>query len=78
MNELQITRIVEQFSRKDEQGDTAVKVVRVADYKTVYVEQLGEVGRSVVLSEFKVDGKIYWAGYSSRSNTVFVSQASRR
>lgn len=76
MNEMQITRIVEQFSRKDEQGETAVKVVRVADYKTVYVEQIGEVGRSVVLSEFKVDGKIYWAGYSSRSNTVFVSQAS--
>lgn len=78
MNEMQITRIVEQFSRKDEQGETTVKVVRVADYKTVYIEQIGDIGRSVVLSEFKVDGKIYWAGYSSRSNTVFVSQASLR
>jgi len=76
MNEMQITRIVEQFSRKDEQGETSVKIIRIPDYKTVYVEQIGEVGRSVVLSEFKVDGKIYWAGYSSRSNTVFVSQAS--
>ncbi|MHB8932017.1 MAG: hypothetical protein ACYC6H_00940 [Bellilinea sp.] len=77
MNEIQMTQIVEQFSRKDEQGETGVKVIRVPDYKTVYVEQIGEVGRSVVLSEFKVDGKIYWAGYSSRSNTVFVSQASQ-
>lgn len=74
MNELQITRIVEQFIRKDE--ETSVKVIRVPDYKTVYVEQIGDVGRSVVLSEFKVDGRIYWAGYSSRSDTVFVSQAS--
>ena len=76
MNEMQITRIVEKFSRKDEQGDSTVKVIQVPDYKTVYVKQIEEVGRSVVLSEFKVDGKIYWAGYSSRSNTVFVSQAS--
>ncbi len=77
MNEMQLTQIVEQFSRKDVKGETGVKVIRVPDYKTVYVEQIGEVGRSVVLSEFKVDGKIYWAGYSTRSNTVFVSQASR-
>jgi len=76
MNEIQLTQIVEQFSRKDEKGETGVKVLRIPDYKTVYVEQIGEVGRSVVLSEFKVDGNIYWAGYSSRSNTVFVSQAS--
>lgn len=77
MNELQITQIVEQFSRKDEIADSGVTVVRVPDYKTVHIEQIGEVGRSVILSEFKVDGKIYWAGYSSRSNTVFVSQASQ-
>lgn len=77
MNEIQITQIVEQFSRKDENGETGVNVVRVPDYKTIYIEQIGEVGQSVILSEFKVDGKIYWAGYSSRSNTVFVSQASQ-
>jgi len=75
MNEIQITQIVELFSRKGEQGETGVKVIRLPDYKTVYVEQIEGIGRSVVLSEFKVDGKIYWAGYSSRSNTVFVSQA---
>ncbi|MFA5837793.1 MAG: hypothetical protein WC837_12645 [Bellilinea sp.] len=77
MNEKQITQIVEQFSRKSEPVEGNVKVMRVPDYKTVYVEHIGEVGRSITLSEYKVDGKIYWAGYSSRSDTVFVSQASR-
>lgn len=77
MNEIKITQIVEQFSRKDENGETGVNVVRVPDYKTIYIEQIGDFGQSVILSEFKVDGKIYWAGYSSRSNTVFVSQASQ-
>jgi len=77
MNELELTQMVEQFSRKDELGDTDIKIIRVPDYKTIYIEQIGEVGRSVILSEFKVDGKIYWAGYSSRSNTVFISQGSK-
>lgn len=77
MNEMQMTKIIEQFSRKDENAETGVKVMRVPDYKTVYIEQVGEAGRSVILSEYKVDGKIFWAGYSSHSNTVFVSHASR-
>ena len=77
MNEKQMVKIVEEFSRKSEPGEGLVKVTRVPDYKTVYVEQIGENGRSIVLSEYTVDGKTYWAGYSSRSETVFVSQAYR-
>jgi hypothetical protein len=77
MNDMQMTKIVEQFSRKSEIVEGPIKVVRVPDYKTVYIEQIGDVGRSVVLSEFMVDGKSYWAGYSSLSETVFVSQACR-
>ena len=77
MNEIQLTQIIEQFSRKIEPVEGEVKVIRVPDYKTVYVEQIGEVGRAINLNEFKVDGKIYWAGYSSRSDTVFVSQANQ-
>jgi hypothetical protein len=75
MNEIQITRIVEQYCRKTEPVEGAVKVIRIPDYKTVYVEQFGEDGRSINLTEIKVDGKTYWAGYSSLSETVFVSQA---
>ncbi len=76
MDEMQMIKIVEQFSRKSEPAERQVKVMQVPDYKTVYVEQIGENGRSIILSEYKVDGKTYWAGYSSRSETVFVSQAS--
>ena len=77
MNEMQMTKIVEQFSRKSGPVEGQVKVTRVPDYKTVYIEQIGDVGRSVLLSEYTVDGKTYWAGYSSLSETVFVSQACR-
>ena len=77
MNEMQMIKIMEQFSRNSEPVEGQVKVTRVPDYKTVYVEQIGDIGRSIILTEYKVDGKTYWAGYSSFSETVFVSQASR-
>ena len=77
MNDMQMTKIVEQFSRKSAPVEDQIKVIRLPDYKTVYIEQIGDVGRSIVLSEYMVDGKSYWAGYSSRSETVFVSQACR-
>jgi hypothetical protein len=75
MNGMQMLKIVEQFSRKGHTDDENVKIIRVPDRKTVFVEQIGEIGRSILFDEYKVDGKIYWAGYSSRSQSVFVSQA---
>jgi hypothetical protein len=77
MNEIQMIKIMEQYSQKSEVIEGAIKIVRVPDYKTVYVEQIGETGRSIILNEYKVNGKTYRAGYSSRSETVFVSQISR-
>jgi len=77
MNEKQMIEIVEQFSRKSEPVEGQVKITQVPDYKTVYVEQIAGVGRSIILTEYKVDGKTYWAGYSTLSETVFLSQASR-
>jgi len=77
MNEMQMLKIVERYSRKSEAVEGQVKITRVPDYKTVYVEQIGENGRSIVLTEYEVDGKTYWAGYSSLSDTVFVSQTGR-
>lgn len=77
MNELQMIKFVEQYSRKSTPAEGQVKVFGVPDYKTVYVEQIGDFGRSIVLSEYLVDGKSYWAGYSSFSETVFVSKAYR-
>jgi hypothetical protein len=43
----------------------------------MYVEQIGEEsgGRSIMMTEYKVDGATYWVGYSLRSQTVYISQA---
>ena len=68
-------QIGEQYSRQSNGLDQEIKVMRVPDYKTIYVEQIGTDGRSIVLTEYKVDGKTYWAGYSTYSQTVFVSHA---
>lgn len=77
MNQVEMQKIVEQFSRKVDVEEGPKNVTRIPDSKTVYVETIGEVGRSIFFNEYIVDGKTYWAGYSSRSDTVFVSQASR-
>lgn len=77
MNRIEMLKIVERYSREIEAVEGSIKVTRVPDSKTVYVESIGESGRSIFFDEYKVDGKTYWAGYSSRSDTVFVSQQSR-
>jgi hypothetical protein len=74
MDSQQMLTIVEHYSRKIDMKDTDIKVARVADHKTVFVEQIGDSGRAVMMSEYKVDGATYWAGYSSRSQTVYISQ----
>lgn len=74
MDEKQMLKnIVEQYALTGCVEDGEVKVQRVQDRKTTYVEQSVDGGRSVYMNEFKFNGKIYWAGYSSRSNTVYVS-----
>jgi len=76
MNNTDMLKILEQFSRNAEAVEGQMKVTRVQDFKTMCVETIDEIGRSILFSEYKVDGKTYWAGYSTRSDTVFVSQAS--
>ena len=49
------------------------KVTRVADQKTVFVEQVDGAGRAIMMDKYEVDGATYWAGYSSRSETVYIS-----
>jgi hypothetical protein len=41
----------------------------------VFVEQIDGIGRAVMMDKYQVDGATYWAGYSSRSETVYISQA---
>jgi len=73
----QLLKIVEQYSRESDLGNDDIKVTRIQDQKTMFVEQVGDSGRTIMMSEYKVDGLTYWAGYSSRSQTVYISQAAQ-
>ena len=75
MDSKQLLTIVEHYCRKIDLEDKEIQVKRVSDKKSVFVEQGGESGRAIMLSEYKVDGATYCAGYSSRSQTVYISLA---
>jgi len=75
MDQMRMLKIVEQYSRQGEMVDEEIKVTRVPDWKTVYVEQSDGIGRAIIMTEYKVNGKTFWAGYSPRSQTVYVSRA---
>jgi hypothetical protein len=71
-----ILRVVENYVRTGNLGDDQVKVASLPLGKTSFVEHTGDDGRSVMLDEYRVDGRVVWAGYSSRSQTVYLSIAS--
>jgi len=73
MDEKRMSNIVEQYSRSGSETVDEIKITRVPDWKSVFIETVGEIGRAIMLSEYKVDGKTYWAGFSTRSQTVYVS-----
>jgi hypothetical protein len=73
-----LMRVVENFVRTGKTIDEQVKVTCLPENKTSFVEQSGGDSRSVLLDEYKVDGKVVWAGYSGRSETVYLSAKSSR
>jgi hypothetical protein len=75
MNSSELLKIVKQYSRKSEAEYGDITVTRVPDRKTVFVEQTDGVGRAILMDKYEVDGATYWAGYSSRSETVYISLA---
>jgi hypothetical protein len=77
MNQMEMLKLVEQFSRNTGTVAGDIKVKQVPDSITMYVETIDEIGRSIFFNEYKVDEITYWAGYSPRSDTFFVSQKSR-
>lgn len=70
-----IHEIIESYIRTGSEQSGDIRVARIQDRKTTYVEPSGDGGRSIYMNEFKLDGKIYWVGYSSRSQTVYISMA---
>lgn len=75
MNSDQLLKIIQQYNWKNEISDGDIKVTRIPDRKTIFIEQIEGIGRAVMMNKYEVDGAIYWAGYSSRSETVYVSLA---
>jgi hypothetical protein len=72
MNSDQLLKIVEQYNRKNDAGYGDIKVVRVPDFKTVFVENIDGEGRAIMMSECKVNGATYWAGLSMRSQSRII------
>ncbi len=64
-----LQRVVENFALTGNASDEQVTVVSLPNGKSSTIEN----GRSVMLKEYKVNEKSIWAGYSSRSNTVYLS-----
>lgn len=67
-----IMRAVENYLRTGEIADAQVKVASVPYGKTSFTEQDGGDSRTIMLDEYKVDDKVIWAAYSSRSGTVYL------
>ena len=76
MNRDQLLKIVEQYNRKVDDNYGDIKVIQIADQKTVFVEQMNGNGQMIMLEKCMLSGATYWAGYSMRSQTVYISKAS--
>ena len=72
-----ISRVVENYARTGEAVDEQVKVVCLPQGKSSYVEYIGEDGRSIMLEEYRMNGSVILAGYSTRSGTVYLSLTGR-
>ena len=72
-----IMRVVDHFARTGEASDDEVKVICLPDNKTSFVEQNVGGSRSIMLDEYRVDGKVIWAGYSPRLGVVYLSSVAK-
>ncbi len=68
-----LQRVVKQFVLTGIAGDAEVNVTCLPDNKTSFVEYSGDDSRSILLDEFRHEARIIWAGFSSRSQTVYLS-----
>ena len=72
-----IMRVVQHYAQTGEATDADVKVTILPDNKTSFVEDNVGGSRSIMLSEYKVDGKVIWAGYSPRLGIVYLSPVAK-
>ena len=72
-----IMRVVEHYAKTGNIDDIEVKVTCLPDNKTSFVEENPGGSRSIMLDEYKVDGRVIWAGYSPRTGMVYLSSSRR-
>jgi len=72
-----IMRVVQHYVQTGDVSDAQVKVTILPDNKTSFVEDNVGGSRSIMLSEYKVDGKVIWAGYSPRLGIVYLSPVAK-
>ncbi len=70
---LTILRVLENFARTGSVGDKLAKVIRLPNDKTSTLEQVSGEDRTVLLDEYRLDGKVFWAAYSERTGSVYLS-----
>lgn len=68
-----IQRVVDNFFRTGNASDEHVNVTSLPENKSSYVEYIDKDGRSVELNEYHLDEKVIWAGFSARTQTVYLS-----
>jgi hypothetical protein len=73
-----IYRVLEQFAETGLAESEGVQVTCLPENKTSTLEKVGEENRTVLLDEYRVDGRVFWAAYSLRSNTIFLSPVTKR
>lgn len=71
-----ILQVVEHYALTGNTDEHLIKVTRLTDNKTSYVERIAKDGRSIMLGEYRAaDGKVIWAGYRGRTGMVYLSRA---
>ena len=73
-----IRRVVDNYARTGAAADAQVKVTCLPDNKTSTIEDAGADGRILLLTEYESEGKVIWAGFSARSQTVYLSPTTAR
>lgn len=68
-----LQRVVENFTKYGITTDEQVAVVCIPNGKSSTIEKIGDDGRTVMLNEYIANEKQIRAGYSSRSQTVYLS-----
>ncbi|GAB1470061.1 hypothetical protein MASR2M66_09380 [Chloroflexota bacterium] len=70
-----LERVVGNYARTGSTTDDEVTVVCIPKWKSSAMEKVGGDDRTIMLDEYRVGEKAFRVAYSSRSNTVYISES---